>query len=123
MEHFILPPEYHKFDEEGNKIEENKKRRKLVKQFALGKMAETFRKFKQNLARDYVNQNKTPDFKGQYERLQHDWPDFVKQKKSEHFIEISKKIRKMRLRRSTIILWGQEGIAFGSLSGRRWRTS
>ena len=54
-------------------------------------MADTFRKFKQNLARDYVNQNKTPEFKGQYERLEHDWPEFVKQKKSEHFIEISKK--------------------------------
>ncbi|KAK1695398.1 hypothetical protein QYE76_012095 [Lolium multiflorum] len=64
MEHFVLPPEYHKFDEEGNKIQENKERRRLVKHFALGKMAETFRKFKQNLARDYVNQNKTPDFKG-----------------------------------------------------------
>ena len=64
MEHFVLPPEYNKFDEEGNKIEENKERRRLVKHFALGKMADTFRKFKQNLARDYVDQNKTPDFKG-----------------------------------------------------------
>ncbi|KAK1648789.1 hypothetical protein QYE76_066594 [Lolium multiflorum] len=72
MEHFILPPEYHKFDEEGNKIQENKERRRLVKHFALGKMAETFRKFKQNLARDYVNQNKTPEFKGQV--LQDDDP-------------------------------------------------
>ena len=123
MEHFILPPEYNKFDEEGNKIEENKERRRLVKQFALHKMADAFRKFKQNLAHDFVKQNKTPDFKGQYEKLKHDWPEFVKQKKSEQFIQISKKIRKMRLRRSTIILWGQEGIAFGSLGGRRWRTS
>ena len=123
LQHVVLPPEYHKLDEEGNKIAENKKRRKLLKQFALGKMASAFRKFKQNLARDYVNQNKTPDFKGQYEKLKHDWPEFVKQKKSEQFLELSKKIRKMRLRRSTIILWGQEGIAFGSLGGRRWRTS
>ena len=123
MEHFILPPEYNKFDEEGNKIEENKERRRLVKQFALHKMADAFRKFKQNLAHDFVKQNKTPDFKGQYEKLKHDWPEFVKQKKSEQFIQISKKIRKMRLRRSTIMLWGQEGIAFGSLGGRRWRTS
>ena len=123
MEHFVLPPEYNKFDEEGNKIEENKERRRLVKQFALHKMADAFRKFKQNLAHDFVKQNKTPDFKGQYEKLKDDWPEFVKQKKSEQFIQISKKIRKMRLRRSTIILWGQEGIAFGSLGGRRWRTS
>ncbi|KAK1643761.1 hypothetical protein QYE76_061566 [Lolium multiflorum] len=101
LQHVVLPPEYHKLDEEGNKIAENKKRRKLLKQFALGKMASAFRKFKQNLARDYVNQNKTPDFKGQYEKLKHDWPEFVKQKKSEQFLELSKKIRKMRLRRST----------------------
>ena len=123
MEHFILPPEYRKYDEKGNKIQENKERCKLVKQFALHKMSDAFRKFKQNLAHDFVKQNKTPDFKGQYEKLQHDWPEFVKQKKSEQFLQISKKIRKMRLRRSTIILWGQEGIAFGSLGGRRWRTS
>ena len=91
MEHFVLPPEYRKYDEEGNKIAENKERRKLVKQFALHKMADAFRKFKQNLARDYVNENKTPDFKGQYEKLKHDWPEFVKQNKSEQFIQISKK--------------------------------
>ena len=91
MEHFILPPEYNKFDEEGNKIEKNKERRRLVKQFALHKMADAFRKFKQNLAHDFVKQNKTPDFKGQYEKLKDDWPEFVKQKKSEQFIQISKK--------------------------------
>ncbi|KAK1604674.1 hypothetical protein QYE76_028347 [Lolium multiflorum] len=34
---------------------------------------------------------KTPDFKGQYEKPQHDWPEFVKQKKSEQFLELSKK--------------------------------
>ena len=123
MEHFVLPPEYRKYDEEGNKIAENKERRKLVKQFALSRMANAFRKYKQNLAHDFVKPGKTPDFKGQYEKLEHDWPEFVKQKKSEQFLEISKKIRRMRPRRSTIILWGQEGIAFGSLSGRRWRTS
>nr|XP_051212315.1 uncharacterized protein LOC127329968 [Lolium perenne] len=91
MEHFVLPPEYRKYDEEGNKIAENKKRRKLVKQFALSRMANAFRKYKQNLAHDFVNQGKTPDFKGQYEKLQHDWPEFVKQKKSEQFLELSKK--------------------------------
>ena len=54
-------------------------------------MSDAFRKYKQNLAHDFVKQNKTPDFKGQYEKLQHDWPEFVKQKKSEQFLEISKK--------------------------------
>ena len=91
VEHVVLPPEYHKFDEEGNKIQENKERRRLVKHFALGKMAEAFWNFKKNLAHDFVNENKTPDFKGQYEKLKDDWPEFVRQKKSEQFIQISKK--------------------------------
>ena len=91
MEHFILPPEYNKVDEFGNEIPGGRERRRLVKQFALQKMAEAFRKFKQNLTRDYVNKNKTPDFNGQYERLKDDWPEFVRQKKSEHFKEISRK--------------------------------
>jgi hypothetical protein len=112
MEHFILPPEYHKFDEAGNKIQENKERRRLLKHFALGKMADTFRKFKQNLARDYVNQNKTPEFKGQYERLEHDWPEFVKQKKSEHFIEISKKNKENAAKKEYNHVMGPGGYRF-----------
>ena len=121
MEHFILPREFNKHDEEGNEIPGGRERRRLVKEFALKKMAEAFRNFKKNLARDYVSQKKTPDFKGQYERLKDDWPEFVKQKQSEHFKAISEKIRKMRLRKCTIILWGQEDTAFRSLGGRRWR--
>jgi hypothetical protein len=91
MEHFILPPEFNKYDEEGNEVPGGRERRRLVKEFALQKMAEAFRNFKKNLARDYVSQNKTPDFNGQYEKLKDDWPEFVRQKKSEHFKEISKK--------------------------------
>ena len=91
MEHFILPPEYNKVDEFGNEIPGGRERRRLVKQFALQKMAEAFRNFKKNLTRDYVNKNKTPDFNGQYEKLKDDWPEFVRQKKSEHFKEISRK--------------------------------
>ena len=123
MEHFILPLEFNKYDEEGNEIPGGRERRRLVKEFALQKMAESFRNFKKNLARDYVSQNKTPDFNGQYEKLKDDWPEFVRQKQSEHFKAISEKIRQMRLRKCTIILWGQEDTAFRSLSGRRWRTT
>ena len=117
MEHFVLPPEYNKHDEEGNIILGGRERRRLVKEFALNKMGEAFQNFKKNLARDYVSQKKTPDFKGQYERLKDEWPEFVKQKQSEHFKAISEKIRQMRLRKSTIILWGQEDTALRSLSG------
>ena len=121
MEHFILPPEYNKVDEFGNEVPGGRERRRLVKEFALQKMGEAFRNFKKNLTRDYVNKGKTPDFNGQHEKLKDDWPEFVRQKQSEHFKEISKKIRIMRVRKSSIILWGQEDTAFRSLSGRRWR--
>ena len=121
MEHFILPPEYNKVDEFGNEVPGGRERRRLVKEFALQKMGEAFRNFKKNLTRDYVNKGKTPDFNGQHEKLKDDWPEFVRQKQSEHFKEISKKIRIMRVRKSSIILWGQEDTAFRSLGGRRWR--
>ena len=121
MEHFVLPPEYNKVDEFGNEVPGGRQRRRLVKEFALQKMGEAFRNFKKNLTRDYVNKGKTPDFNGQHEKLKDDWPEFVRQKQSEHFKEISKKIRIMRVRKSSIILWGQEDTAFRSLGGRRWR--
>jgi hypothetical protein len=69
MEHFILPLEFNKHDEEGNVVPGGRERRRLVKEFALTKMAEAFRNYKKILARDFVSQKKTPDFKGQYEKL------------------------------------------------------
>ncbi len=112
MEHFVLPPEYRKYDEAGNKIQENKERCKLVKQFALSKMANAFRKYKQNLAHDFVKQGKTPDFTGQYEKLQHDWPEFVKQKKSEQFLEISKKNKENAAKKEYNHIMGPGGYRF-----------
>ncbi|KAK1611409.1 hypothetical protein QYE76_035082 [Lolium multiflorum] len=91
MEHFVLPPEYNKKDEFGNDDPEGCKRRRLVKEFALQKMATTFRTYKKNLAAQYVEKGKTPDFSGQYEKLKDDWPEFVRQKKSEEFKAISDK--------------------------------
>jgi ribosomal protein L24 len=49
MEHFVLPPEYNKHDEDGNVISGGCERRSLVKEFALKKMGEAFRTFKKNL--------------------------------------------------------------------------
>ncbi|KAK1595149.1 hypothetical protein QYE76_017475 [Lolium multiflorum] len=91
MEHFVLPPEYNKKDEFGNDDPEGRKRRRLVKEFALQKMATAFRTYKKNLAAQYVEKGKTPDFSGQYEKLKDDWPEFVRQKKSEEFKAISDK--------------------------------
>jgi len=117
MEHFVLPPEYNKLDEFGIEIPENKERRRLVKQFALRKMADAFRKFKQILARDYVSKNETPDFKGQYEKLKDDWPEFVRQKKSEQFIEISKKNKENAAKKEYNHIMGPGGYR---LSEPKW---
>jgi hypothetical protein len=46
MANFILPPEYHKFDDDGNKIPCGCESRKRVKVFALKKMAEAFQNYK-----------------------------------------------------------------------------
>jgi hypothetical protein len=46
MANFILPPEYHKIDDDCNKIPCGCERRMRVKEFALKKMAEAFRNYK-----------------------------------------------------------------------------
>jgi hypothetical protein len=50
MANFILPLEYHKFDDDGNEIPAGHERRRRVKEFALKKMAEAFRNYKKNYA-------------------------------------------------------------------------
>jgi hypothetical protein len=39
MENFILPPDYYKFDDDGNEILGGRERRSTVNEFALKKMA------------------------------------------------------------------------------------
>ena len=48
MANFTLPSDYQEEDEEGNPDPEGEARMKKVKQFALSKMAEAFRKWKNN---------------------------------------------------------------------------
>ncbi|KAK1691937.1 hypothetical protein QYE76_008634 [Lolium multiflorum] len=38
-----------------------------------------------------IDKKNTPDFNGQYEKLKDDWPEFVRQKQSEHFKAISER--------------------------------
>ncbi|XP_073367608.1 uncharacterized protein [Aegilops tauschii subsp. strangulata] len=118
MEHFILPPEYNKVDEFGNEVPGGRERRRLVKEFALQKMGEAFRNFKKNLTRDYVNKGKTPDFNGQHEKLKDDWLEFVRQKQSEHFKEISKKNKDNASKKKFHHIMGPGGYR---LSEPRWQ--
>jgi hypothetical protein len=69
MANFILPPEYSKVDDDGNEISGGHERRRIVKQYALKKMAKAFRSFKKMLYAKYIMKEKTPVFEGAYEKL------------------------------------------------------
>ena len=56
---------------------------KKVKEWALKKMAEQFANWKKRLYKDFVLQEKTPEFTGAYEKLGDQWEEFVKYKKSD----------------------------------------
>ena len=64
-------------------IEETNKMTALVKHFALKKMAEQFRNYKNKLYRDYVKDKKAPDFTGTLERQRAHWDAFLEYKDSE----------------------------------------
>jgi hypothetical protein len=54
-------------------------------------MAEAFRGFKKMLYAKYIVKEKTPVFKGPYEKLRQQWPEFVAFKVSRRANEMSKK--------------------------------
>ena len=70
---FTLAPE----DNPENPIKE-----KLIKSFALKRMADLFRRWKKELNR-FVDKKETPEFKGRYEKIRDHWPAFVAYKTSE----------------------------------------
>ena len=65
---FTLPPEE---DPKKPAIEP------LVKAHALKKMANLFRRWKNELKTMYVDQDKTPEFIGRFEKIRDHWPAFV----------------------------------------------
>ena len=46
-------------------------------------MAELFRRWKNELKLEFVDKEKTPEFKGKYEKIRDHWPAFVANKTSE----------------------------------------
>ena len=90
MAHFRLPPEYEEFGADGNPIPGGLERRKIVKEWALSKMAELFRNHKKTLYQKYVAKKITPDFTGAFEKLREQWPEFVVYKESSVAEERSK---------------------------------
>jgi hypothetical protein len=93
---FTLPPE-----EDPNKpvIEP------LVKACALKKMADLFRRWKNELKSTFVDKGKNPEFTGRFEKIRDHWPAFVAYKtsdKSKKMLEINKINAAKKLYRHTM---------------------
>ena len=61
----------------------------LIKSYALKKMADLFMRWKNELKTTYVDQDKTPEFTGRFEKIRDHWPAFVVNKTSERSKKMS----------------------------------
>ena len=61
----------------------------LIKSFALKKMADLFRRWKNELKTKFVNKEKTPEFTGRYKKIKDHWPAFVAHKTSDRSKKMS----------------------------------
>ncbi|KAK1696106.1 hypothetical protein QYE76_012803 [Lolium multiflorum] len=86
MAHFTLP--------DLGSESENAKQRALVKKWALKKMGELFRAYKNRLWATYKAEKKPPVFENYLSKQEHNWEEFVKYKESEEAVNLSKKNQK-----------------------------
>ncbi|XP_071677519.1 uncharacterized protein [Lolium perenne] len=70
------------------------KQRALVKKWALQKMGELFRAYKNRLWATYKAEKKPPLFENYLAKQEHNWEEFVKYKESEEAMRLSKKNKK-----------------------------
>ena len=82
---FTLPPE---------EDPEKPVKEQLIKSHALKKMAELFRRWKNELKTSFVDQEKTPEFTGRYEKIRDHWPAFVAHKTSDKSKKMSVRNKK-----------------------------
>ena len=61
----------------------------LIKSCALKKMADLFRRWKNELKTTYVDQDKTPEFTGRFEKIRDHWPTFLANKTSKRSKKMS----------------------------------
>jgi hypothetical protein len=74
-------------------------------------MATQFQKFKQQLDKDYIKKNRTPNWI-EYPKLKEHWMSFVEYKKSENFAKASARGKKSRGKKEHDHHLGQGGYAF-----------
>ncbi|KAK1644144.1 hypothetical protein QYE76_061949 [Lolium multiflorum] len=68
--------------------------RALVKKWALKKMGELFRAYKNRLWKNYKKDKKPPLFENYLAKQEHHWEEFVEYKESEEAVNLSKKNKK-----------------------------
>ena len=73
---------------------ENAKQRALVKKWALKKMGELFRAYKNRLWKNYKKDKKPPLFENYLAKQEHNWEEFVRYKESEEAVNLSTKNKK-----------------------------
>jgi hypothetical protein len=83
-------------------------------------MATQFQKFKQQLDKDYIKNNRTPNWI-EYPKLKEHWTSFVEYKKSEDFAKASARGKKSRVSRSTTIILVEVVMHLQFPSGGRWK--
>ena len=92
----------------------------MIKSHALKKMAELFKRLKNEL-KTFVDKEITPEFTGWFEKIKDHWPAFVAHKTSEKSKKMSATNKKMLRRRSFTITRGQVATSKPGLSGPRLR--
>jgi hypothetical protein len=82
-----------------------------VKRWTLTRMATQFQKFKQQLDKDYIKKNRTPNWI-EYPKLREHWTSFVEYKKSEDFSKASARAKQSRAKKEHDHHLGRGGYAF-----------
>jgi hypothetical protein len=83
-------------------------------------MATQFQKFKQQLDKDYIKKNRTPNWI-EYPKLKEHWTSFVEYKKSEDFAKVSARGKQSRAKKEHDHHLGRGGYALQFPSGGRWK--
>jgi hypothetical protein len=88
-----------------------------VKRWTLTRMATQFQKFNQQLDKDYIKKNRTPNWI-EYPKLKEHWMSFVEYKKSEDFTKVSARGKQSRGKKEHDHHLGRGGYAFAI---SKWR--
>jgi hypothetical protein len=91
-----------------------------VKHWTLTRMATQFQKFKQQLDKDYIKKNRTPNWI-EYPKLKEHWTSFVEYKTSKISPRRVHERSKVVLRRSTTIILVEVDMHLQFPSGGRWK--